>query len=399
MLIVQANFDRDFFGIFSLKILGLATIFAFSPINHADNQGDSIRDSKQKLEEITANIERLKENIENESREYDRLLGEMERLDKEMGDLHKNIQQLQQDLNDANKQHAQLLTQEAKLKEDLVQQDINLKRQIRLAYLSQSKSKLQALIASEQQMGATAIMYEYINQARLDEIDTLLKTGQAMHANRVALQQQQQQIETRVARQNEQLALLNTARSQKDSAQRVLQDSMQSAKSSLKQAQERKSKVQKLIKKLQRAATKHAASGFDRAKGQMFWPVSGKLLNKFGARKHGSADIAWDGIVTAASRGSEVKSIYPGTVIFSDYFQGYGWLMIIDHGQEYMSLYAHAEVLMKAVGEQVEQGETIALVGDSGHAKQPELYFEIRRQGTPLNPQNWCKLPNITYSS
>ena len=85
--------------------------------------------------------------------------------------------------------------------------------------------------------------------------------------------------------------------------------------------------------------------------------------------------------------------------MFSDWFQGYGWLLIIDHGDNFMSLYAHAEGLLKNVGDAVKKGENIALVGDSGGAPLPSLYFEIRRQGAPVDPTDWCTVPKLAYSS
>ena len=99
-----------------------------------------------------------------------------------------------------------------------------------------------------------------------------------------------------------------------------------------------------------------------------------------------------------AERGSEIQAIYPGTVVFSDWFDHYGWLVIIDHGGGFMSLYAHAEGLYKNVDDYVTQGELIAVVGDSGDVDQTSLYFEIRRQGTPVDPADWCVYPNMAYS-
>ena len=99
-----------------------------------------------------------------------------------------------------------------------------------------------------------------------------------------------------------------------------------------------------------------------------------------------------------ADRGSEIQAIYPGTVVFSDWFDHYGWLVIIDHGSGFMSLYAHAEGLYKNVDDYVTQGELIAVVGDSGDVDQTNLYFEIRRQGTPVDPANWCVYPKMAYS-
>lgn len=89
--------------------------------------------------------------------------------------------------------------------------------------------------------------------------------------------------------------------------------------------------------------------------------------------------------------GQQVKAIYNGTVLFSDWLQGYGLVTIINHGKGYMSLYGHNQTLLKNVGDYVERGEPISLIGQSGGQSQPGLYFEIRHAGQALNPKLWCK--------
>lgn len=384
-----------------LKSTVLVAILAFSPINNVVSDSKSWAESKQKLDEITASIKKLEQNIQHDSGELNRLQREMTDLDKQIGYMHQQMAALEQDLQQTQASQTALLTQQAELKQTLAEQDTALRRQVRLAYMSQRKGKWQSLIGSTAggNVGGSATMYEYVHQARINEIQTLVETSQALIANQAALENKQKKISGILEQQNEQIAVLDSARIQKDKAQSLLSKNLQTAKSSLKREEEKRAKVQKLIKKLLRSSPAEVGLGFAQAKGRMPWPVEGKLLNRFGAKKPGSSDIAWEGVRTAAIRGTEIKTIHSGIVIFADYFQGFGWLIIIDHGKEYMSLYAHAEVLTKQAGDRVEQGETVALVGDSGNVNSPELYFEIRRQGTPVNPRDWCKLPKIAYSS
>jgi len=97
------------------------------------------------------------------------------------------------------------------------------------------------------------------------------------------------------------------------------------------------------------------------------------------------------GILIAAAAGTEVHAVQSGRVVFSDWMTGYGMLLILDHGNDYMSLYAHNESLYKQVGEAVQRGEAIASVGNSGSGGNAALYFELRHRGQPVNPDQWLR--------
>jgi septal ring factor EnvC (AmiA/AmiB activator) len=117
-------------------------------------------------------------------------------------------------------------------------------------------------------------------------------------------------------------------------------------------------------------------------------PVSGSLLHTFGAPR-ADGQLKWQGIEIAAAEGATVTAVHRGRVAFADWLRGFGLLTIVDHGNGFMSLYAHADVLYKQVGDQVEGGEAIATAGKSGGQTEPGLYFEIRAKGAPVDPVPW----------
>ncbi len=121
----------------------------------------------------------------------------------------------------------------------------------------------------------------------------------------------------------------------------------------------------------------------------MPWPLEGPHLNRFGER-HSLGDLTWEGVTIGASAGENVRAIHQGRVIFADWFTTSGLLLIIDHGDGYMSLYAHNQELYKTVGEWVAAGDVVAAAGNTGGQREPSLYFEIRRNGRAENPVNWC---------
>jgi len=117
--------------------------------------------------------------------------------------------------------------------------------------------------------------------------------------------------------------------------------------------------------------------------------VKGVISNSYGSRKT-SGGLRWQGVSLKAAEGSPVRSVHNGRVVFADWFKGSGLLLIVDHGDGYMSLYAHNQSLLRETGDWIKAGEPIATVGTSGGQLKPTLYFEIRHNGKPVNPGHWC---------
>jgi septal ring factor EnvC (AmiA/AmiB activator) len=117
------------------------------------------------------------------------------------------------------------------------------------------------------------------------------------------------------------------------------------------------------------------------------WPINGRLLTGFGPQlPDGRTSSGW---LLDATAGAEIKAVAHGRVAFSDWLKGFGLIAIIDHGDGYMSLYASADALLRAAGDWVEAGEVVALAGSSGGQSAPGVYFELRRNGKPVDPVRW----------
>jgi septal ring factor EnvC (AmiA/AmiB activator) len=129
---------------------------------------------------------------------------------------------------------------------------------------------------------------------------------------------------------------------------------------------------------------------FSGLKGSLRLPVPGELMNRFGAPREGGG-VNWKGLFIRAAEGTVVKAIAAGQVVFSEWLRGFGNLIIVDHGEGYMSLYSNNESLYKQVGDRVQPGDAIATVGNSGGQPDTGLYFEMRHQSRPVNPLLWVK--------
>ncbi len=134
-----------------------------------------------------------------------------------------------------------------------------------------------------------------------------------------------------------------------------------------------------------------AKGPFSRSKGQLRLPVRGELAGRFGAPRQGSS-LTWKGVLILAPEGAEVRAVAPGRVVFADWMRGFGNLLILDHGENYLTIYGYNEALLRRVGETVHAGDVIATVGATGGADTSGLYFEIRHEGKPFDPLTWVSL-------
>lgn len=132
-------------------------------------------------------------------------------------------------------------------------------------------------------------------------------------------------------------------------------------------------------------------SPFAALRGKLALPVRGELGNRFGSPRS-DGGVTWKGLFIAARSGDDVRAVADGRVVYADWLRGFGNLLILDHGDNYMTLYANAEALLKQVGDAIRGGETVATVGNSGGNPESGLYFEMRHEGRPFDPLQWVKL-------
>ncbi len=142
-----------------------------------------------------------------------------------------------------------------------------------------------------------------------------------------------------------------------------------------------------------REPVREGEPGFAAASGSLDPPVAGRIVSGFGVHRHPDLDVEVHrpGIDIAAPPGAEVRAVASGTVLYADGLSGYGKLLISDHGQRYFTVYGHLSKLEKAVGDRVGRGERIAWIGDRAWSGPSRLYFEIRKEGKPVDPAPWFR--------
>jgi septal ring factor EnvC (AmiA/AmiB activator) len=236
----------------------------------------------------------------------------------------------------------------------------------------------------------TLSYYNYLNKARIEQIEELKVLQQQIAENQAALAKTKQKLAALFEEQKRRQSALVNAQSERQTNLKNLQAQLNSTKSSINYLKDNEQTLITTIEELEQEKTqKIELFGLNKSKGKLNWPSKGKLKHTFGQRKHGGID--WKGVLIGAKEGTNVNSINNGQVVFADWLKGFGWVIVVDHGEGFMSLYGHAQTLLKDVGDMVREGETLALVGQSGGQSSSGLYFEIRHKGRAVNPVKWCR--------
>jgi septal ring factor EnvC (AmiA/AmiB activator) len=298
----------------------------------------------------------------------------------------------QDDFEDTQQTLKELAQEKITLTHKKQQQEKVLAQQLRAAYTSGHHDYIKLLLnqQSPASVERTVTYYKYLNDARIKEIDQFQIVLSDLLAVTTQHQEQAKKLNTIKQQQAEQKIVFQNTKQERKNTIRALNKELLGSKQLLAQLV---AEEQNLVVALQRIAALAKQStelvGLKKLKRKLSWPVKGKISHSFGSRKQGY--LKWKGILLAAPVGKQVKAIHNGTILFSDWLKGYGLVTVLDHGAGYMSLYGYNQALLKSVGDRVETGEPIALVGQSGGQSQSGLYFEIRSDGQAVNPKAWFK--------
>jgi septal ring factor EnvC (AmiA/AmiB activator) len=311
----------------------------------------------------------------------------------------KDLNQTQSSLKSNQQQQKSLLKKQQTYLESLEQQKSVLAKQIRSAYMTGNYDFAKMLLNQQDAANfeRTITYYQYLNKARKSQIDTfngLVKELQSVNAQLIDKQHELEQLKTVQVTQQQ---TLTTQQKDRETTLKKLRSSIQSDELKIAQLQADEKNLMSAIAKAQaqieaKQQTKQniTLSGLRALKGQLLMPAQGRLRKMFGRFRQGQ--IKWKGIVIYGSVGSAVVAIHDAKVLYSDWLRGFGLVTVLDHGNGYMSLYGHNQALLKQAGESVTAGESIALLGQSGGQSRPNLYFEIRHKGKPINPTSWLDL-------
>jgi murein hydrolase activator len=352
------------------------------------------RRAEEQLQAVRSEIERVTREVSAEQVERNRLTRELRSAELSVGKARDSLSGVRRERAEDAARRAALASEKRTRESELEQNRAALAGQLRAAYLIGRQEPLKLLLNQKdpELAGRMFAYYSYFGHARAGQIHLIEEDVRRLAELDSELEAEDLRLAELEKQQRAQLQDLEQARERRGRVLASLEAQSHTRAQNLERLRTQQAGLEKLVRELRTAMERFPVEGndaFTRLRGKLAWPVSGRLLARFGDARAGG--VRWDGVLVAAERGAPVKAVCQGRVIYADWLPGLGLLAIVDHGDGYLSLYGHNERLYKAAGEQVAAGDTIAAAGDSGGSPRPELYFEIRKGGKPVDPLPWFK--------
>jgi septal ring factor EnvC (AmiA/AmiB activator) len=390
---------------------------------------DEKTDAKKQLDAARADVSELKQLLEKLQQEKSGVQKGLKKTESEMGQLEKQVKGLQQGLKQSEEEIQRLDSEKKKLEGARLEQQRLIGIQARAAYQSGRQEYVKLLLNQQnpEKFSRTLTYYDYLSEARMGQLDAFNETlRQLANVELEIVSQQAQLLEQKSALdgRREQLA---SVRKERQLALAKLSKEYSARDKKLKAREQEQANLARVLKTIEETLARQAreaeaarqqallaereqprspsipatgplvSSGasfggpFAKARGKLPWPVNGQLVARYGTPRGGDARTKWDGVLIGAPAGSQVHAVHGGRVVFADWLRGAGLLVILDHGNGYLSLYGHNQSLLKDAGDVVKAGEAISTVGNSGGQDTSALYFAIRQQGRPIDPAQWCR--------
>jgi len=401
-----------------------AVLLAASLMLAAPAFAQNSREAERKLEKIQRELKSVsaeRRKIEGQRGSASRQLRD---ADEKVGQSNRRLRDIEARMAKEQASLAALQEQRTQLQGRMGAQRQELAQLLRAAYLQGQDAPLKLLLAQDRVADGNRMLayYGYLQRDRMRRIAELDTQLRELNDVEQAIVQRRSELDRTHEQQRSQLGQLQSARKQRATLVAQLNERYEDKSTRERELGRDAAGLEQLLKKLRaaaakaeaqrRAAAERAAREAARAAtpgkgtpptrkspvvasapapqvGGLGWPVSGALLAGFGATMPDGRDS--DGLLIAAAAGTPVKAVADGTVVYAEWMTGYGLLLIVDHGNGYMSLYAHNDALLKDVGDAVRRGDPVATVGTSGGHGRAALYFELRRNGAPVNPGTWLR--------
>ena len=368
-------------------------LLAMLPLAVLGQNDDLAKVKEQELEEVRERISELKESMDKSAGSRDRITSELQGAEVEMAEKRMRLKELERERDFSNRKKQELDAQIVAREAELSIETEALAEQVRAAHMSGGQERIKLLLNQRDPatLGRLLRYYEYFNDFRASNIEVVTDHLNELSLLRSQVAAEEARLASLAQQRYDELTKLNTAQEKRQDLLASLKERMASEEREIEMLAAQEKDLARLIDELTSILSDYpirSESPFSEHKGKLTWPVAGTLIHDFGQPRI-SDQLKWNGVVLAAQRGREVRSIYHGRVVFSDWLAGLGLLVIVDHGEGYMTLYGYNETTLKSTGDWVAPGDAIATVGDSGGQSRAALYFELRKGTQPLNPLHW----------
>jgi septal ring factor EnvC (AmiA/AmiB activator) len=353
--------------------------------------------AKAKLAAVRDRITDLTGRLGAELRQRDALSARLREADLGITEKRRRLESLDAAVDAAERKRSDLRAERSRTRESLDAERAALAAEVRTGYLLGRSDEMRLLLnqTNPAEVGRTLTYYGYFARARAQKIAEIAAQESRLQELVAAIDRQTLELKSLRDDAGRQVADLERARRERGAALTALAEQVQSGHEELARLQRQEQAVEALVADLTRVLRDFPVDSqrpLDQPHGTLPWPVAGRMtVRNLETRTNGAPTaVHMNGVLIETARGAKVHAPLPGRVVYADWLQGMGMLLIIAHAGNYLTLYGHAEVLYKSVGDPVAAGDTIAAMSDAGGAA-PQLYFEIREGRKPVDPREWLR--------
>jgi septal ring factor EnvC (AmiA/AmiB activator) len=381
-----------------LTSIALAAILCSIGLAAATEPTDSAHTdaAKARLAAVRARIAELTNRMGSELTQRDSISARVREAELVIAAKRQRVEALHAAQAAAERHRSDLRAEQTRDQDALRGERASLAAQARAAYMIGRQEELKLLLnqSDPASLGRTLTYYEYLAQQRTRKIESIKEDEARLQQLVAEIEQQTQKLQQLEQDATREIADLQRARAERAAAVADLNRKLASGNQELSGLKREEQAVESLIAELAQVMQDFpvdATQRFVSMRGKLPWPVLGRVSARYQApRESSAAGVRWNGVMIDAARGAKVRAPFFGRVVYADWLQGLGLLMIIAHSGGYMTLYGHAEVLYKSVGDWVAPGDVIAALSDSEGAV-PQLYFEIRDGRKTVDPKDWLR--------
>lgn len=347
------------------------------------------------LKRLRAHIQTLQADLAQSHREKDTLFTALKRVEQAINHGTQQLVKLDQQLVNQNKHLEALKTKYNHLQADRSHQRKIFARQIRSAYIVSHQRTLKLLLSQQNlaSLGRALTYFNYFHHSQSQHIAQISQALKALEKLRVAIQDRQTHLlwlRDQIAQKQKSLKTNYQTQSQ---VLNQLESEIREKNTKLQTMRENERILEQIVASLDAQLSDIPnIQPFQHLRGNLLWPCQGPIIQSF-STPLAEGEYLSQGIIIAAKEGDSVRAVFHGRVAFANWLRGYGLLLIIDHGDGYMTLYGHNRSLFKEVGDWVDTGEIVAQAGRSGGHQKIGVYFELRYQGKPIDPLSWLIKP------
>jgi murein hydrolase activator len=375
--------------------LALGCVLASNVAFATDDPEAALRELRERIATIGAELEASRET-------RDDLRQQLDESERRLAELDAARRQNTRQLRDVENDIDRLESARAQMRGELRAQHESLANLVRLAYRGGEEREYLRLLLSQDdpaRIGRILAYYRYIADARREVADSLARSLQELAGVQQDLDARRHELDALQNRLQADAEMHEGERRRRGQLLAAVESDIAAQGGELVRLREDEARLGELIERIEREAAAAAAAvvppeippePFAGRMGQLAPPVQAPITAGFGQPRAGGGPAS-EGVFFAADAGAAVQAVHDGRVLYADWLRGFGLLLILDHGDGYMSLYSHNQQLEKSVGDWVAAGEPIGRVGDTGGLPRPGLYFEIRHQGRPTDPMRWIR--------